>query len=84
MHYPLVRLAHKHGWPCGGARAALLGKLGLGLSASLRAAGTAALLVAYRLAGYAERRPALGSTGVRRGGRFTTLIGINRFMTWVD
>jgi hypothetical protein len=62
----------------------LLGKLGLGLAAFLRAAGTAALHVAYRLAAYAERRLALGSTGVRRGGRITILIGINRFLTWVD
>ena len=62
----------------------LLDKLGLGLAAFLRAAGTAALHVAYRLAAYAERRLALGSTGVRRGGRITILIGINRFLTWVD
>ena len=62
----------------------LLGKHGLGLAAYLRAAGTAALLVTYRLAGYAERRPALGSSGGRRGRRITTLIGINRFLTWLD
>ena len=59
-----------------------LRKLWLRRADLLRASGTAARLVRRRSRGYAVRRWALRTTGVRRSVRIDLLIGNNTFPTW--
>ena len=58
-------------------------KHGLGFAASLHGSGTAGRLLWCGSRGYAVAPPALRSSGVLCDGRWTVVIGLYAFVTWV-
>ena len=59
-------------------------QLGLGLAAWLRAASTAGRIFQCGSLRYAAAPQWLGTTGVPRGGRWTVVVGLYGFATWLD
>ena len=59
-------------------------QLGLGLAAWLRAASTAGRIFQCGSLRYAATPQWLGTTGVPRGGRWTVVVGLYGFATWLD